>query len=124
MASVTTLTIPAGQSVSNSLDLRSDAIIRITMPSAWTNANLTFQISDDDVRFTDLVDASGREFTLRVVPDTSVRAMDDLATMVADGYIRLRSGSRNYPVIQAASRAFAVAVETQVVRSNRQSAAR
>ena len=102
-----TFTIQAGQSLSEGVDCSEGYFARIQMPTQWTSANLSFQISDDGVTYYDLVDKTGAEAILPVVAGT--------ATMIriepwssAIGWWKLRSGSVRKPVVQQAARTFKV----------------
>ena len=47
-------TIPAGQSLSEGVDVSGSRILRIVMPDDWTSAPLTFQLSPDNAEWHDL----------------------------------------------------------------------
>jgi hypothetical protein len=112
MATMTpTVTIPAGESLSNAIDCTGTTPTLIFMPSEWTGANLSFQISPDNVMFSDLFD-NGREVTIPVVVGTSVRIPTTAAQFAA--WIRFRSGSRNYPIAQELDRIFSVVVDLPI----------
>lgn len=104
-----TATIPAGQSLSNAIDLSDGNAAFCQMPAAWTPALLTFQISCDNASFGDLVDQNTREVSLNVIPGTVIR-VDLLPSRV--GWLKFRSGSRFGPVIQTASRTFTLVADT------------
>ena len=115
-------TIAAGQSLSNALDTSAGAIIRLRMPSAWDGANLSFQVSSDGTTWSDAFTIDGREALIPVVAGSTV------VVALADGsppptvqaqppdwrgatWIKVRSGSRAYPVVQTAQRDFAVTID-------------
>lgn len=102
---VVTATIPAGQSISNAVDLSAGDAQFCHMPLAWTPALLSFLISYDNVTFGDLVDQNTREVTLNVVPGTVAKV--EMVPAQA-GWMKFRSGSRFGPVIQTASRTFTI----------------
>lgn len=104
-----TATIPAGQSLSNAIDLADGNAAFCQMPAAWTPALLTFQISCDNVSYGDLVGQDTREVSLNVIPGSVVR-IDLLPSRV--GWLKFRSGSRYGPVIQTASRTFTIIADT------------
>ncbi|MCA1452149.1 hypothetical protein I6F35_02830 [Bradyrhizobium sp. BRP22] len=104
--------IQQGESLSDGLDCTSGTIVRFTMPAEWTPANLTFQISSDGNGYNDLVDVSGKAITLVVVPGSAVVIASLTEYLKAVAFLKLRSGTREYPVAQAARREFAVAVDT------------
>ena len=104
--------IPAGQSLSDGIDCTAGAIVRITMPAAWTPANISFAISSDGGFYNDLVGIDGKEVIIPVVPGTAVVLASFTEYLRAIAFLKLRSGSRFYPVVQPAQRDFAIAIET------------
>jgi hypothetical protein len=93
------------------LDCTGGNIIRLTMSENWTPANLTFQISTDGALYNDLFRPDGEEVTMVVVPGSAVVLAHIADYLKAVAYLKLRSGTRNFPVEQAERRQFAVAVE-------------
>jgi len=108
--------IAAGESLSSGLDCTSGRLVRLTMPGAWTGANLSFQISSDGNFYNDLFSVDGSEIIIPVAPGTAVVVAQLGAALEAIQFLKLRSGSRNYPVVQPAQRDFAVAVEVAAAR--------
>lgn len=96
------VTIPNGGSLSPSIDLRGYTPYGIQMPAAWTAAGLSFEVSDDNVSFADLYDATA-EYTLAAGVD---RAIGFSGSSVFAGwkYIKVRSGTTAVPVNQGAAR--------------------
>ena len=74
----------------------------IIMPSAWTVAGLSFQVSADGVNFFDLHDKYDSEITVPVVANTAY--LLDIADWITLPYLKIRSGTSAVPVNQAASR--------------------
>ena len=107
--------IAAGQSLSSGLDCTAGRLVRITMPAAWTGANLSFQISSDGAFYNDLFTIDGTEIVIPVVPGVAVVVAQLGASLDAIQFVKFRSGSRQWPVIQAAQRDFAVAVDRQAL---------
>ena len=104
--------IAAGESLSDGIDCTGGQLVRLTMPTGWTAAPLTFQISSDNVFFNDLFGLDGYEVSIKaVVPGSGVILPADLGRAIA--WIRFRSGSRAAPVAQEADRDFAVAIEAE-----------
>jgi hypothetical protein len=101
--------IAAGESLSDGLDCTAGEIIRLTMPSSWTGANLTFQISSDGNGYNDLVGMDGREIVIPVVAGSAVVVASHDLRAVA--FLKVRSGTRQHPVVQPEVRQFAVAIE-------------
>jgi hypothetical protein len=105
-------TILAGQSLSDGIDCTGGTLVRITMPAPdWTPANMTFQFSSDGNGYNDLFNQYGQEVTLPNVPP-GVGIVLDANWIGAVQFLKIRSGTRNHPVIQTGDRAFAVAIQT------------
>lgn len=105
--------IEAGQSLSNGLDCRGGVLVRITMPLIWTPANLSFQISTDGIDYNDLFTSERGEVLIPVVPGAALVLNQFGDFFHSFDYIKVRSGSRLWPVIQAARRQFAVAINLE-----------
>jgi hypothetical protein len=103
-----TATILAGQSISSSIDLSAGTAVFIHMPMAWTSALLSFQISYDNSAFGDLVDETGHEIAINILPGTVIRA---LLIPPRAGWLRFRSGSRSGAVIQPADRTITITID-------------
>ena len=101
-------TIARLASLSDVLDCSAAPPVRISQPTGWTAANLTFQVSSDNVVFEDLFDNTGHEVMVNVVPGTVVRL--SAAWAVAPLFLKFRSGTRGAPVPQTATRVFTVAL--------------
>lgn len=108
-------TIPAGQSISNAVNLSDNAMTRIVMPDAWdTNAALTFQFSldDTDANFRDVYFTDGKEIALKVVPKAAVLIPQQWSLQF--GYLKFRSGACSKPIIQSANRTFLLAAASSM----------
>lgn len=103
-------TIAAGESLSDALDCNVGSLVRITLPAAWTDAPLSFEMSTDGEFYNEVCDASGREITANVL--TGAALVIDEKFSRALGWLKVRSGTKERPVPQAAERAFAVAMRT------------
>lgn len=106
-----TATIPAGQSLSGSIDLADGDAVFCHMPAAWTPALLSFQISYDNVIFDDLVDHGGREISLNIRPGTVIPLLNVIPSQ--GGWLKFRSGSRAGAITQTADRIFTLTVVTK-----------
>src|SRR5215510_3041286 len=103
--------IPAGQSLSDAVDCSTGTVLVMTVPYNWTSANLTVQVSSDGVEFYDVVDRAGREFIFPAVAGTAISlGGDDVAWKGM--HLKLRSGSRAYPVKQLEDAEFTVAIQS------------
>jgi hypothetical protein len=103
--------IEQGESLSDALDCTAGSIVRLTMPGAWTPANLTFQISSDGAMYNDLVDFQGEEVTMPVVAGSAVVVAPLSDYLKAVAFLKVRSGTRGFPIEQEDLREFAVAIE-------------
>jgi len=103
-----TVTIPAGQAVSNSVDLTTGTLSVVISPPGWTPANLSFLISTDNVTFANLFDADGREVIKPIGPGRAVIIDPSLTTGAM--YVKFRSGPSANPVTQTADRVFSLII--------------
>jgi hypothetical protein len=101
--------IEAGESLSDGIDVSAGPLVRITMPAGWTPANLTFAVSSDGEGYNDLYDIHGNPVTIVVRAGAAVRIPIEWSTML--GFLKVRSGTPEYPVEQKERREFAVAIE-------------
>ena len=101
---VKTVTIPAGQAVSNAADLTGGSLAMIIAPNDWTPANVSFQVSSDNNYFADLFDDGGGQ-VLRAMGANRAVLIPPALTQAAL-YLKLRSGPRENPVLQDADRTF------------------
>jgi hypothetical protein len=106
--------IQAGESLSDALDCTDGTIVRITMPSQWTPANLTFAISSDGTGFNDLVDRHGDDIMVVVRPGSALVVSQYGDFLKAIAFIKVRSGTAAHPIVQTERRQFAVAIEPPV----------
>jgi len=101
--------IPAGATgLSDVIDLQGHVLVAIQMPSTWTAADITFQVSLDGVTYNNLYDDEGNEVKLTVAA-SQVVAIKDPALMWHSGKIKLRSGTAALAVNQNATRALKLA---------------
>jgi hypothetical protein len=102
-------TILAGESLSDAVDCSMGQLCRITMPSAWDTARLTFQFSTDGMFFNDMFGLDGYEVKIdNVVTGAGVIIPADIGRAIA--FLKFRSGSRGNPIVQTETRVFAVTV--------------
>src|SRR5262245_46530318 len=108
--------IPAGQSLSNAIDLGGGKLVRVTMPEQWTSANLTFQVAASEAGdYDDLFTSLGEEFMIAVHPGTSILVSDEASRSGA--WVRFRSGTHDAPIAQQADRVFSCTIEGVSVQS-------
>src|SRR5262245_43121426 len=102
-----TVTITAGQSLSNSTNLGIGTVIALLTPPAWNDAKLSFQLSPDNVAFYELVDAKTADLDMmRCAPGTWVPITE--VQFPKNSYLKIRSGSLSTPVVQSADRVFTI----------------
>ena len=113
--------IAAGESLSAAVDCSAGTIVRLMMPQAWTAANLTFQVSADNVTYADAYTVDGREAMIPVVAgSTIVIAMADalpaaraeVPDLRGATWLKLRSGPASHPVPQMTERTFQITLQT------------
>lgn len=112
-----TATISAGQSISNVIDCADDFVVGIIMPTAWTNAPVSFSLSLEGDNFYDLHNFRGSsssptELVFNVKPNAIVAVHPDTMSMAR--YLRVRSGISDEPVPQASTRMFGIVTINRV----------
>ena len=111
------MTISAGQSLSAPFQVGMLKVVRLGMPSDWTPAALTFQISLDDAGTTWLDLHRGAESNTglwtafetgisKVVPNSVLLLPPGAGVNVP--WLKLRSGTSSKPINQSADRTFMV----------------
>ena len=96
-----TLTIAAGTSISDGVNLTGRSLIRLTIGAAWTAADLTVQTSPDGATWYDLYDEYGTPYTIKAAASRTV--FINPGPLLAVNFIRLRSGTPAAPVNQASA---------------------
>lgn len=95
--------IAANAAFTNTINVGGLRLFAIVMPTDWTSANLTFQISTDGgTSWKNLKDQKGNEVT--ALTEASACIALDATQFAAFQYIRLRSGTNSTPVTQTATR--------------------
>jgi hypothetical protein len=102
-------TIQAGESLSDAADCSAGDIVRFTIPQEFTDANLTFQISSDGNFFNDLYNVQGEEVTIPAKPDCAIVIRGEIWGKAVN-FIKIRSGTRQYPVKQVNTCKMAIAI--------------
>lgn len=102
-----TVTIANGQSLSAAVDLKGRSLIGIVMPSSWTTAKLTFQVSLDGTTYNDLYNLQGDEMTSEASTSRFI-AMTQFEFLPVR-YVKIRSGTSGTPVNQGAARTIILA---------------
>jgi len=96
-------TIANSASLSAALDLGTNRLAQIVIPSSWTTADLTFQTSADGAVYNDFYDAQGSEYTV-TVGGASRSIGVSLADFIGVRYLKVRSGTTGTPVNQGGQR--------------------
>lgn len=101
------VTIANGASLSSAIDLQDYIPVRIDLPAAWTAANLTIQVSNDNSTYVNLY-KSGVEYQI-----SGVSTSRGMAIPLQDGvhmgrYIKVRSGTSGTAVNQGADRTLTI----------------
>jgi hypothetical protein len=107
-------TIRAGEALSDGVDCSAGTIVRITVPREYTDGDMpnhmTFQVSTDGNFYNDLFDDEGTEIFIVARPNQGI--VIDRAWARSIAFIKLRSGSRDSPVLQKEDCKFAIAIST------------
>lgn len=107
MSQLFTATIANGASLSGAVPIGEKVITGIVMPSAWTAAALTFQVSvDDGTTWSDLYDSTGTEVNFPTAASRFVAV--DPSLWLGVSHVKVRSGTAGVAVNQAASRAISL----------------
>jgi hypothetical protein len=106
--------IPDQGTISETVDLAGvTAVVGLIMPNDWTAAVVTVQGSADGAFFHDLIDGfTGNALSFNVRPDSM--GMINPNRLRSCAAIKLRSGTRDNPVVQQALREFGLVVEGNV----------
>ena len=101
-----TATIPNGETISGTVDLRTIGVaVGLIMPAAWTAAAITMRVSHDGVTFVDMYDTIG-EWRTAAAADRGI-SLEPLQ-FVAWRYLQVRSGTAGTPVAQGAERVIGI----------------
>jgi hypothetical protein len=92
--------IAASASLSAEIDLGAQYLVGLYVPSNWTSANITFQVSPDEVNFGNMFSYLGAEVTFVAVAGQYL-AVDPTLWKGARA-IKVRSGTSGSPVNQTA----------------------
>jgi hypothetical protein len=108
-----TVTILAGQSLSDAFDASSALQLFIVTPADWTGANVTMQLSvDGGANFHDFFTPLGEETLFGMQGRLDSINFVDISDLPKSAQLKLRSGTRSNPVPQKADRVFKIVVVT------------
>jgi hypothetical protein len=103
-----TVTIPAGETESNSVDLSTGGLMAILSPLEWTPANVSFLVSADNVSFRNMYDGHGNEVIHPMGANRST--IIDPSLTAGAIYVKIRSGPAQNPIVQADDRIFTLVI--------------
>jgi hypothetical protein len=83
--------IPISSTTSAAVDTQGGSLVGLVMPAAFTGSSVTFQVSPDNVTFSDYYDTDGNAVTVQVGASRYIGIVrDDFANA---RYIKIVSGS-------------------------------
>ena len=97
-------TIAINTSVSDALDMDKNSLLGFIMPSAWTTAGITIEVSTDNSNWFPARDAYGSTVGYISSPVVSNAYSVDVQALLPWRYIRFRSGTTASPVVQTTAR--------------------
>lgn len=99
------VTILSGDSVSDSVDLVSELVNSFQMPSSWTAATVSLEVSNDNTNWVSTVfDYTNIQAGVYISAVAGAAYAIDVVTFAGFRYIRFRSGTAASPVAQGADR--------------------
>ncbi len=105
--------IAAGTSLSNAVQVGGGLLARISIPASWTTANISFQVSFDNVTFQVLYDDQGNVITATV----AAASVDILMTAYGGfTFLKIQSGVPGATVNQVSAMAVGVIVTAPFAR--------
>lgn len=108
MTTVFKIVIPSGGSQSNTIDLTGFKLFKISMPSAWTEAALTFLSAPDEVSdFQKVTNDSGTETSIAstvALASTDIVIDAAIIPLASMTLCKFRSGTAATPVNQGTER--------------------
>ena len=91
-------TIAQDASVSDHVNLQGAVLVGIMMPAQWDAANLTFQVSMDDVTYLDAYSSAGAEHVVTAAASRHIWL--DPSAFASYRWLIVRSGTTGTPVDQ------------------------
>ena len=102
-------TILNTESLSDIVELDGASLVRISMPAAWTAAEISFQVDDGDGTFRDL----WMEWNVELYVETAVGRSVEMSVFLQGLHlyrIKVRSGTGGAPVAQGGDREIGLVV--------------
>lgn len=109
---MTVVTIAAGAQLSTNADLPGFRMAGLKVPTGWTAADITFQVSDDGITYGNFYTWDGTTKTLVTIPSANLVA-GDWITLVGDVALAMaayRAVKINSSVNQVAARTISLAL--------------
>lgn len=105
------VSIASGQSLTDAINLGGLRLFGAAIPSVWTSADITFQVSlDNGATWIDLRQQDGTEIVMSGQTGSCIVLVPTL--FAAFQFVRLRSGTSGTPVTQAADRTISLVVRS------------
>jgi hypothetical protein len=106
--------IANGASLSGEVDLRGLRLLGVIIPSAWTAADLSFQVGDASggtfgEAFLDAGNGTGAALALDAAANQA--SLFNTARLISNCFIKVRSGPVGVPVNQGAARTITILTE-------------
>lgn len=102
-----TATIANNASLSGAVDMGTNRLFAIVMPSSWTTANLTFQVSADGANYYDLYDDAGTEVTFTAAASRVIQNTNP-GRWLGFRFLKIRSGTTGTAVNQGGARTITI----------------
>lgn len=101
-----TAVIANGASLSGAVDIVGLTLVGVLIPSSWTTADLTFQVSVDGSTYVDVYNDSGVEYLVQVGAASTYIVLNKsgYADFAGMRYLKVRSGTSGTPVNQGGAR--------------------
>lgn len=99
-----TATIANGASLSGIVNCGGLDVVGIQMPTGWTAASISFQVSHDGVTFQDVYDDAGAEVTITAAASRYLSLVTALKRLGGVRFLKVRSGATGAAVNQGAER--------------------
>ena len=96
------VTIRAGESESDVVDLTGLVVVVMFAPDDWSPANISFLVSPDKSHWSNLYDVNGVEVIKPIPPGSAM--LIDLETTRYISFMKIRSGPHDNPVPQVDDR--------------------
>jgi len=100
------LFIQAGQSLGDPVDCSAGPIVKLTLPGNFVGDTISFATSSDGLMFNYMFIHAANALIYTVIAGTGI-----FVPRLTTGFVKIRSGTRERPVVQPELREFAVALD-------------